>query len=90
MLRIREIRYIHQGQAYGIGYQVVSPKDEVLFETIDREDAERYLMDYDHEAMNIILRHNVKELQEQLQESYKKLKELNDRLDKLKDRHLLR
>jgi len=41
-------------------------------------------MEYDHEAMNVILRKNVKDLQEQLQESYKKLKELSDKIEKLR------
>ena len=43
-------------------------------------------MEYDHEAMNVILRKNVRDLQEQLQESYKKLKELSDKLDRLRQR----
>ena len=83
---VREIRYIHQGPSNGIGYQVINPHGHVVHETPDKEEAERYLMEYDHEAMNVILRKNVKELQEQLQESYKKLKELSDQIDKLRHR----
>ena len=83
---IREIRYIHQGPSNGIGYQVINPHGHIVHETVDKEEAERYLMEYDHEAMNVILRKNVKDLQEQLQESYKKLKELSDKLDRLRQR----
>ena len=81
---IREIRYIHQGPANGIGYQIIDPYDQVVYETPDKDEAEKYLMEYDHEAMNVILRKNVKDLQEQLQESYKKLKELSDKIEKLR------
>ena len=83
---VREIRYIHQGPSNGIGYQVINPHGHIVHETPDKEEAERYLMEYDHEAMNVILRKNVKDLQEQLQESYKKLKELSDQIDKLRHR----
>ena len=83
---IRELRYIHQGPSNGIGYQVINPHGHIVHETPDKEEAERYLMEYDHEAMNVILRKNVKDLQEQLQESYKKLKELSDQIDKLRHR----
>lgn len=83
---VREIRYIHQGPSNGIGYQVINPHGHIVHETPDKEEAERYLMEYDHEAMNVILRKNVKDLQEQLQESYKKLKELSDQIDKIRHR----
>ena len=83
---VREIRYIHQGPSNKIGYQVINPNGHIVHETPDKEEAERYLMEYDHEAMNVILRKNVKDLQEQLQESYKKLKELSDQIDKLRHR----
>ena len=83
---VREIRYIHQGPSNGIGYQVINPHGHIVHATPDKEEAERYLMEYDHEAMNVILRKNVKDLQEQLQESYKKLKELSDHIDKLRHR----
>lgn len=83
---IREIRYIHQGPSNKIGYQVINPHGHIVHETVDKEEAEGYLMEYDHEAMNVILRKNVKDLQEQLQESYKKLKELSDKLDRFKQR----
>ena len=85
---IREIRYIHQGPSNGIGYQVINPHGHIVHETPDKEEAERYLMEYDHEAMNVILRKNVRDLQEQLQESYKKLKELSDKLDRLRQRKI--
>ena len=81
---IREIRYIHQGPANGVGDQIINPHGHVVHETPDKDEAERYLMEYDHEAMNVILRKNVKDLQEQLQESYKKLKELSDKIEKLR------
>ena len=83
---IREIRYIHQGPSNGIGYQVINPHGHIVHDTPDKEEAERYIMEYDHEAMNVILRKNVRDLQEQLQESYKKLKELSDKLDRLRQR----
>ena len=83
---IREKRYIHQGPSNGIGYQVINPHGHIVHETPDKDAAERYLMEYDHEAMNVILRKNVRDLQEQLQESYKKLKELSDKLDRLRQR----
>jgi hypothetical protein len=84
---IREIRYIHQGPASGVGYQIINPHGHVVHETTDKDEAERYLMEYDHESMNVILRKNVKDLQEQLQESYKKLKELSDKIEKLRHRN---
>jgi len=59
----------------------------VVHETTDKDEAERYLMEYDHEAMNVILRKNVKDLQKQLQESYKKLKELSEKIEKLRQRN---
>lgn len=83
---IREIRYIHQGPANGVGYQIIDPHGRVVYETPDKDAAESYLMEYDHEAMNAILRKNVRDLQEQLQESYKKLKELSDKIEKLRQR----
>lgn len=83
---IREIRYIHQGPASGVGYQIIDPHGNVVYETPDKDAAESYLMEYDHEAMNAILRKNVRDLQEQLQESYKKLKELSDKIEKLRQR----
>ena len=86
---IRKIRYIHQGPTSAIGWQVyindLNSNPLVLKEFIVEDQALTYLTNFNNAAgdnMNIEkeLRRNVKELQEQLQRAYGRIKTLQDEI----------
>ncbi len=86
---IRMIRYIHQGPANGIGWQVyvndLLGNPLVLREFINESEAITYWKKFNNatgNGMNIEkeLRRNVKELQEQLQRAYERIKLLQNEI----------
>ena len=86
---IRKIRYIHQGPTSDIGWQVyindLNSNPLVLKEFIVEDQALTYLTNFNNAAgdnMNIEkeLRRNVKELQDQLQRAYGRIKTLQDEI----------
>ena len=86
---IRKIRYIHQGPTSAIGWQVyindLNSNPLVLKEFIVEDQALTYLTNFNNAAgdnMNIEkeLRRNVKELQDQLQRAYGRIKTLQDEI----------
>ena len=86
---IRQIRYIHQVPTNGIGWQVyindLAGSPLVLKEFIEEDQALTYLTNFNNAAgdnMNIEkeLRRNVKELQDQLQRAYGRIKTLQDEI----------
>ena len=86
---IRKIRYIHQGPTSSIGWQVyindLNSNPLVLKEFIVEDQALTYLTNFNNAAgdnMNIEkeLRRNVKELQDQLQRAYGRIKTLQDEI----------
>ena len=86
---IRKIRYIHQGPTSAIGWQVyindLNSNPLVLKEFIVEDQALTYLTNFNNAAgdnMNIEkeLRRNVKELQDQLQRAYGRIKILQDEI----------
>ena len=86
---IRQIRYIHQGPTSAIGWQVyindLNSNPLVLKEFIVEDQALTYLTNFNNAAgdnMNIEkeLRRNVKELQDQLQRAYGRIKTLQDEI----------
>ena len=86
---IRKIRYIHQGPTSAIGWQVyindLNSNPLVLKEFIVEDQALTYLTNFNNTAgdnMNIEkeLRRNVKELQDQLQRAYGRIKTLQDEI----------
>tara|TARA_B100000029_G_C17469477_1_gene921458 strand:- start:162 stop:587 length:426 start_codon:yes stop_codon:yes gene_type:complete len=86
---IRKIRYIHQGPTSAIGWQVyindLNSNPLVLKEFIVEDQALTYLTNFNNAAgdnMNIEkeLRRNVRELQDQLQRAYGRIKTLQDEI----------
>ena len=86
---IRKIRYIHQGPTSAIGWQVyindLNSNPLVVKEFIVEDQALTYLTNFNNAAgdnMNIEkeLRRNVKELQDQLQRAYGRIKTLQDEI----------
>ena len=86
---IRTIRYIHQGPANGIGWQVyvndLLGNPLILREFINEGEAITYWKKFNNatgNGMNIEkeLRRNVKELQEQLQRAYERIKLLQNEI----------
>ena len=86
---IRMIRYIHQGPANGIGWQVyvndLLGNPLILREFINEGEAITYCKKFNNatgDSMDIEkeLRRNVKELQEQLQRAYSRIKLLQDEI----------
>jgi len=86
---IRMIRYIHQGPANGIGWQVyvndLLGNSLILREFINEGEAITYWKKFNNatgDGMDIEkeLRRNVKELQEQLQRAYSRIKSLQDEI----------
>jgi hypothetical protein len=92
---IRSIRYIHQGPTNGKGWQVciddLHGNSFPIHEFIDEDQALVYLNNLNN-AMGIRmdiekeLRRNVKELQEQLQRAYARIKTLQDEIHNQKKR----
>jgi hypothetical protein len=92
---IRNIRYIHQGPANGIGWQVyindLNDKPFILKEFINEDQALTFLNNFNNIIgidMNIEkeLRRNVKELQDQLQRAYGRIRLLQEEIHNIKKR----
>jgi hypothetical protein len=92
---IRTIRYIHQGPISGVGWQVyindVAGDPFVLKEFINEEQAHKFLTELNNAIGNGMdiekeLRRNVKELQEQLQRAYGRIKLLQEEIHNIKKR----
>ena len=92
---IRQIRYIHQGPTNGIGWQVyindLAGSPLVLKEFIEEDQALMYLNNFRKATGDGIdiekeLRRNVKELQDQLQRAYARIKKLQDEIHSQKKR----